>query len=146
MTERAKASILLIDDDPAVLGMTKRVLSCAGFLVDSTTDPRRALEMFSAQPYKLLITDVSMPELTGPELVRQAFRIKPEVKVLFISGGFEEGVRFRWSDPQLPKPFTPDQLLDEIRNIMEGRLATAEAPEQTAAAWDGPERRTLTRS
>ena len=115
MTESARISILLVDDDSAVLRTTKRVLSDAGCLVDSTTDPKRAIEMLSAEPYRLLITDVSMPEMSGPELAREAFHIRADVKVLFISGGFEQGVRFRWSDPQLDKPFTPDQLLDEIR-------------------------------
>ncbi len=148
MTGSAKASILLVDDDSAVLGTTKRVLGHAGCLVDSTTDPKRAIEMLSAEPYRLLITDISMPDMSGPELAREAFRIRPDVKVPFISGGFEQGVRFRWSDPQLDKPFTPDQLLDEIRKIMEGGPETEDPSERTVTevVWHGRERRTVTRS
>ncbi len=135
--------IVLVDDDPDVLQATCQALSLAGFPVSETTDPRKAIEILSetAERLCLLVTDVSMPNLSGPELARQAYRKCPNLRVLFISGGFDSDVKFRWSDPQLQKPFTPDQLVREVKRAIAGELSDRWMSATEEPDWTGPERR-----
>ncbi len=135
--------IVLVDDDPDVLRATRQALSLAGFPVSETTDPRKAIEILSETTERLclLVTDVSMPNLSGPELARQAYRKCPNLRVLFISGGFDSEVKFRWSDPQLQKPFTPDQLVREVKRVIAGEQSDRWMRATEELDWAGPERR-----
>ncbi len=135
--------IVLVDDDPDVLQAIRQALSLAGFPVSETTDPRKAIEILSETTAKvrLLVTDVSMPNLSGPELAREAYRKCPNLRVLFISGGFESELKFRWSDPQLQKPFTPDQLVREVQRVIAGEPSDRWMSATEELNWEGPERR-----
>jgi CheY-like chemotaxis protein len=82
---------------------------------------------------KLVLSDVTMPKMNGPEVVRRALKSRDgDVKVIFMSGGFE-GVRFRQTDRLLCKPLPFESLVREIRSTL------ADLP--SAVAWEGPERR-----
>ena len=138
-------NIVLVDDDPDVLRATRLALSLAGFPVSETTDPRKAIEILSetTAKFRVLVTDVSMPKLSGPELAREAYRKCPNLRVLFISGGFDREAKFRWNDPQLQKPFTPAQLVREVQRVIAGEFGPSDrwmsATEEFD--WEGPERR-----
>ena len=95
-------NIVLVDDDPDVLPATRLALSLAGFPVSETSDPRKAIEILSetTAKFRVLVTDVSMSNLSGPELAREAYQKCPNLRVLFISGGGGDGdAKFRWNDP-----------------------------------------------
>ena len=67
-------------------------------------------------PIDLLLSDVAMPEMTGPELARWLVRLRPGIAVLFVSGQAHEGAGLR---PPLPKPFTPEALVHAVRETLE---------------------------
>jgi DNA-binding response OmpR family regulator len=74
-----------------------------------------------------------MPKATGPEVVRRAQRIRRgTLRVLFMTGGFE-GVRFRQTDRILEKPWSSEELIAEIRQLL------SDVPQRVE--WHGPERR-----
>lgn len=126
-----EAMMLVVDDDEGVVALTMTILNAAGFPTLGTTNPDEALRLIETnRSIKVLISDVMMPGITGPEIVRRAQRIRHgELRVLFMTGGFDGGVRFRQADRILKKPWTCEELLREVREIL------ADMP------WAGPERR-----
>ncbi len=136
-------SILFVDDDPDVLRWTRKILAVAGYPVCCTSDPNEAAEMLgdSQKGVDLLVTDICMPNMNGPDLAREAYRVRPDLRVLFISGGFKGAPQFRWDDHQLSKPFTSDELLGEIRKALSDKGSHSGWARAAAAGWSGPERR-----
>lgn len=79
--------ILVVDDEPAVLGMVAKALSARGYEVHAASDARQALELARATPcFDLVVSDVIMPEMCGPELVKRLIRICPSTAVVMMSG------------------------------------------------------------
>ena len=77
-----------MDDEEALVLITRRRLEQMGYLVTSFTDPREALKSFRARPgqFDVLLTDVSMPHLPGAELVQAVRLIRPDIPVIMTSG------------------------------------------------------------
>jgi CheY-like chemotaxis protein len=127
-------TILVVDDDQVLVDVTTAILNEAGFTALGTTDPDEALRLVETdRSINVLLSDVMMPKATGPELVRRAQRVRSGgLRVLFMSGGFDD-VRFRQTDRILEKPWTRQELIEEIRVILD--------QDPPSAAWDGPERR-----
>lgn len=117
--ERAVARVFVVDDESHVLDLITRVLVRAGHAVTPHTTPTRALQDYRAswRDVDLVILDVLMPELTGPELLSQMRAINPSLRAIFVSG--YEGGRLE-SDPTdanvlfLAKPFAIDKLLETV--------------------------------
>jgi PAS domain S-box-containing protein len=80
--------ILYVDDEEALVYLAERTLKRLGYRVSGYTDPQRALQAFDAHPddFDAVVTDLSMPGLPGPELVRELLRIRPAVPVVMMSG------------------------------------------------------------
>jgi PAS domain S-box-containing protein len=101
-------SILLVEDDFAVCSFAQRVLERIGYSVTALSDPLAALEVVRSRPgtYQLLVSDITMPGMSGPVLAARLAAVDPTLATLFISGnpGTEFGNRL------LPKPFTAEQL------------------------------------
>ncbi len=121
-------TILAVDDDKGVLKLLGKTLTAAGYhvlLADCGWNAIKAYEK-NAQPIHLLLTDVIMPDLTGP-VVAQRLRLKqPGLNVLFISGFHDAELVQRFITQQgfglLPKPFTPEVLLRVVGEAL-GPLA-----------------------
>src|SRR6185312_17195537 len=81
-------TVLVADDDRAILGLVESVLKGAGYSVLLADGGRNAVEVFqkSTNPVHLLLTDVIMPDLTGPVVAERLRTIKPDLHVLFMSG------------------------------------------------------------
>lgn len=124
-------TILLVEDEGALRGVTETVLRRAGHRVLSAASPSLALECSKQFPdaIDLLITDVIMPEMNGQQLARQLNQSRPTMRVLFVSGYTENTiVHDGVLDPgvaYLPKPFTPDQLMRSVRQAMSTRPSQA---------------------
>jgi PAS domain S-box-containing protein len=80
--------ILLVDDDESVVNVIKQLLEQLGYQVTSKNSSREALELFSAQPnvFDLIITDQTMPEMTGEQLAKESIDLKPEVLIILCTG------------------------------------------------------------
>jgi signal transduction histidine kinase/CheY-like chemotaxis protein len=117
------ATILLAEDEPAVRALVEHVLRTAGFTVTAAIDGREALE--SAQnlgSIDLLLTDVMMPRLNGPDLAAALREQRPDQRVLFMSGFTDDVLGKRGiTSPDielLAKPFTPDELVARVRLVL----------------------------
>jgi two-component system, cell cycle sensor histidine kinase and response regulator CckA len=123
------ATILAVDDDRAILGLLEHALRGAGYRVLAAENGWSALAAFenSIEPVDLLLTDVIMPDLTGPVVAERLCSKQPGLQVLFISGFHDADLvqRFiaRRGFTLLPKPFTVDSLLrvvEESLGMVEG--------------------------
>lgn len=127
MTEPESApnpgTLLVIDDDEQVRGFCRRCLVGAGFRVLDADNGFDALLIAASHDgcIDMLITDVEMPQIGGPELVHAFQTLWPSTKVLFISGGKDPGRAQLNSDaPFLIKPFTSQKLVRTVDNALGG--------------------------
>ena len=121
-TTAANESVLVVEDDPAVLALAVRVLTGGGYDVTTAT-PEEALAMAERERrVHLLVSDVVMPGIGGLELAARLRRRWPGLPVLFISGYAEPLVEgtgaSALTDPVLAKPFTPRQFLHAVRDVL----------------------------
>ncbi len=123
---RGGETILVVDDEEAVRSSTRRALERAGYPVIPATDGSDAVRLFTEHDgaVDLVVTDVVMPGLGGRELVGRLRIMRPDVRVIFVSGYTEEGVRTRGvlepGTVYLEKPFTPEGLLRKVREALDG--------------------------
>lgn len=119
-----KETIILVEDEPAIIKVTQKRLEQLGYTVLAFTSPIKAIESTRASSQiHLLMTDVVMPEMNGRDLARKIEEIHPGIKCLFISGYtanviahhgvLEDGLNF------LGKPFSVKDLSIKLRKILE---------------------------
>ncbi|MDE2134866.1 MAG: response regulator [Alphaproteobacteria bacterium] len=126
-------TILLVEDEEAVRSFAARALRMRGYNVIEAAGGEEALEIVrtASAPIHLLVTDVVMPNMDGPTLVRAVRRIRPEMAVIFMSGYAEEA--FRRNDEKaedlhfLPKPFGLKQLAAKVKEVLSGAPALKRA-------------------
>ena len=117
-------TILLVEDEEAVRSFAARALKLRGYNVLEASGGEEALEIVrnATSPIHLLITDVVMPSMDGPTLVRNVRRLKPDMQIIFMSGYAEE--TFRRNDEKaedlhfLPKPFGLKQLAAKVKEVL----------------------------
>jgi two-component system cell cycle sensor histidine kinase/response regulator CckA len=118
-------TILLADDDPVLLMLFSDILSEMGYHVITAADGLDAIEKFAEkqEDIKLVILDAQMPKKSGLQVYKEIKLIKPECKVLFVSGYNEEqfqGEMTLEKDSELlAKPFAPDDLAARVRKILD---------------------------
>jgi CheY-like chemotaxis protein len=118
------ATVLIVEDEDEVRAFARDVLEMGGYAVLEAASAARALEVGETHPaaIDLLLTDVLMPGMTGPELARRLRARRPALRVLCMSGypesadrrvGGEKG----WNG-WLEKPFSPDEMLAKVRDCL----------------------------
>jgi two-component system cell cycle sensor histidine kinase/response regulator CckA len=114
--ERALATeVLVVEDEPGVRELIKRVLLRAGHQVVTVASPRAALAALKRQPaFSLMLVDVVMPEMDGYDLVVEARKIAPRVPVVFMSAFAPDLTRHSSRDGFLAKPFTSESLASVV--------------------------------
>jgi PAS domain S-box-containing protein len=119
-------TVLVVEDEESVRLLTERILTGAGYLVLAAPGGRVALESctHADQPIDLMLTDVVMPEMLGPDLVERATAIRPGLRVLYMSGYIHQAVAQlgkldREDIVLLEKPFTADALLTRVRQALD---------------------------
>ncbi|MBI4564478.1 MAG: response regulator [Planctomycetes bacterium] len=128
---RGSETILLAEDEETVRALAGDILRANGYRVLEASDGVEALRVFEQEREKvrLMVTDVVMPRMSGPELARQAEKIRPDVRVLFMSGYTgrameDENLVGRGKD-FLQKPFTASAFLDKVRELLDGGTSAA---------------------
>jgi two-component system, cell cycle sensor histidine kinase and response regulator CckA len=116
-------NILLVEDDPWIRDLARRILVELGYGVVDCASAAEGLRRADAESIDLLLTDVIMPEISGPELARLLVARQPGLAVLFMSGYAEDEIVHRGVvDPGvslLPKPFGPDSLARAVRKQLD---------------------------
>jgi two-component system cell cycle sensor histidine kinase/response regulator CckA len=119
-------TILLVEDEDAVRSFAARALRMRGYHVLEASGGEEALEIVKAggQEIHLLITDVVMPNMDGPTMVRHVKQLKPNLAVIFMSGYAEEAFRRNDQNSEdihfLPKPFGLKQLAAKVKEVLAG--------------------------
>jgi PAS domain S-box-containing protein len=121
--KRGTEWILLVEDEDAVRRVIARQLELAGYRVVQACDGEEAVEvaMRRETPFDLLVTDLVMPRRSGAEAALAIRAAGKATKVLFISGFSDETNRIPLDATLLPKPFSGEQLLRTVRDVLDDR-------------------------
>ena len=118
-------TVLLVEDEPMVRGVAERALTRHGYTVITADNGEEALEILAGdQEISLLVTDVVMPVMDGPTMVREARKTHPNLKLLFMSGYAEEQLRNSIDIHDvafLPKPFSVQELAEAARRALSAK-------------------------
>jgi CheY-like chemotaxis protein len=118
---RGTETILLVEDQDQLRKMAVRVLRSYGYRVLEAANPGQALlHSERAGPIHLLLTDVVMPGMTGPELAGRIKPLWPAMEIVFMSGYSELAItgRLELTGSYLPKPFSPEALATKVRSVL----------------------------
>jgi len=124
-TPRGNETVLLVEDDEIIRELNRMVLETAGYSVIDAIDGSDALEKFqnNCPLIDLLVTDVVMPNLDGKQLYEEARKIRPDLKVLFISGYTSDVLDSRGMANErrnfMKKPAMPSEFLRKLREVLD---------------------------
>ncbi len=118
-------SILIIDDDHHILLMVKKMLEREGFEVDLASNGEEGLKLFKKMSVDLVITDIIMPEKEGLETIREMKKLRPDLKIIAMSGGgkvssknYLDTAKIFGATRILAKPFTQKQMVSAVRELL----------------------------
>jgi CheY-like chemotaxis protein len=118
----ASQRILIVDDEPGVLGLFDEILTSAGYRVLAVASGKAALQAMRQEAIDLLVLDLSMPEPDGFEILKMLRSARPNLKILVISG-FIQGALLRAAQlvgatATLNKAEAPELLLQTVRSLL----------------------------
>jgi len=123
------AKILVIDDDPSILTMLKKMLEKAGHEVDSANNGSEGLDKIELCPPDLLVTDIVMPEKEGIELIFYLRKRNPGLKIIAISGGgrfnyegYLTSAKFLGADLVFQKPLVHKEFVQAVSDLMNSQI------------------------
>ena len=118
--------ILVIDDEDVVRMLVMEILDAAGYAVSGAESAERALTLLETTDFDLVVSDVVMPGMSGPEVAQAVTSMRPGTQVLYISGYtdsavgnhgvLESGIAF------LQKPFNADELSRKVREVLDSAV------------------------
>jgi DNA-binding NtrC family response regulator len=128
MSELFGATILLVDDEAALLKLMETFLGRIGYQVVSHTSASAALVRFEAdsEVFGLVVADLTMPEMSGEQMALRMISLNPKIRVLLCSGypfdlrSLPENVRNQFS--VLQKPFIPKMLTSAVEELLKRRI------------------------
>ncbi len=118
-------TVLLVEDDESVRGMVRKLLSHSGYCLLEASSGMEALRVSEQHPgpIHLLLTDVVMPQMSGRVLAERLAPLRPEMKVLYLSGYTDDAVVrhgvLEAGAPFLQKPFTLESLMRKVRAVLD---------------------------
>lgn len=116
--------ILLVDDELPIVEMEQQSLASLGYTIISRTSSIEALQAFKAEPGKfdLVITDMTMPNMTGDMLAREFKKLRPEMPIILCTG-FSEHIEKKTGKPEidafLRKPVVRDKMAGTVRKVLD---------------------------
>ncbi len=137
-------TLLLVDDEPAIVGALRRTLRGRGYKILGATDPLEALRMLDTEPVDLVISDIDMPQMTGLELVSRIRRAHPEtVRILLTGRGTLDSALRAINDGEVHRFLTKPWSDEELRGTIEHALARLEELRRAQNADHAASRRTM---
>ncbi len=137
--QRGSETILLVEDDEAVRRLARLILERTGYRVIEAENPKEALRVAKqwGGNIQLLVSDLIMPESDGAPLFDRLSAVRPDLRVLYISGYADEAVVRHGvigeGTPFLQKPFTPLALNGKVREVLDAPRASASKDEASAS-------------
>jgi two-component system cell cycle sensor histidine kinase/response regulator CckA len=119
--------VLLVDDDTTLVMIDTRLLQHIGFQVSAFSSASEALDAFTRQPgeFDLVITDMTMPEMTGAALAEALVAVRPDIPIVLVTGYIEQPARdqaaLRRFGEILVKPLSTQALAEAARRALAGR-------------------------
>jgi CheY-like chemotaxis protein len=111
-------TILVVDDEPDIRSVVRGMLEAQGYTVLDTGDPHQALRWATQQPIDLLLADVIMPLMKGTELAQRFLAQSPTSTRVLLMSAYKVADITASGHPFIAKPFTPDALLDKVRQVL----------------------------
>jgi two-component system response regulator FlrC len=129
MAPPSRYSILVVDDEPGLAQTLRRVLEFGGHTVTTSETGTEALKRLAEQPFAVVITDIFLPDIDGPQIIAATRKLQATARIVAISGGGAymsspdalNVARKLGADGVLMKPFTPAQLLDVVKEVTADR-------------------------
>ncbi|MDM8523518.1 response regulator [Desulfococcaceae bacterium HSG8] len=119
-------NVLLVDDEDQIVDVEKQILEQLGYNVTARTNSKKALEVFRERPEKfdIVITDVTMPNMTGIELSREIMRIRPDIPIVLCTGFTEliteDKAKALGIREYVMKPMLKSEIARTIRQVLDG--------------------------
>jgi CheY-like chemotaxis protein len=123
--QKGDEHILLVDDEESIVSVEKLLLKALGYRITNSTSSIDAVELFRKHPeeFDLVITDQSMPKMTGLELAKNMIRIRPDLPIILRTGlvnsNLEQKAKEIGIRKVLGKPLTQNRISEEIRNVLD---------------------------
>ncbi|OFY66704.1 MAG: hypothetical protein A2V46_12360 [Bacteroidetes bacterium RBG_19FT_COMBO_42_7] len=119
------AKILVVDDEPAILLMLKKMLEKADHEVDTASDGNEGIILFEKNKHDLLITDIIMPQKEGMETIIELHKKYPDLKIIAISGGgrispdgYLPGAKLLGANMVFQKPLVQKEFLEAVAILL----------------------------
>src|SRR5262245_41441741 len=127
--------ILIVDDEPTIVEFVDRVLRQAGYETAAATGGSEAVRTAATSaPFDLVVADVNMPELSGPDMVSRLRQPQPDLRVLYLTGFNDQlfaAKNLLWEgEAFLDKPTTVDGLLQAVSLMLFGRISGGPASKE----------------
>jgi DNA-binding response OmpR family regulator len=124
------AKILIIDDEPSILLMIKKMLEKAGHEVDMAVNGKEGMQIFEKNQADLLITDIIMPEKEGLETIVEMRKKFPDLKIIAISGGgrisadgYLPGAKLLGANMVFQKPLVQKEFLEAVSFLLKDKIS-----------------------
>ncbi|MBW2335095.1 MAG: response regulator [Deltaproteobacteria bacterium] len=120
-----KEHILFVDDEPAIVDIAKGMLEHLGYKVEARTSPMEALAAFKvlSGKFDLIVSDMTMPKMTGDELARELMAIRPDIPIILCTGFSEhiteEKAKAIGIQKFVMKPFIMREMAEAIRQVLD---------------------------
>ncbi|MDO9264269.1 MAG: response regulator, partial [Desulfosalsimonadaceae bacterium] len=121
--------ILFVDDEKSIMDLGRQVLEQLGYQVEALTSSVKALELFKAGPetFDLIITDMTMPKMTGAKLAQEILAVRPDMPMILCTGfsesiNEEKALRIGFKE-YIMKPISIDQIARSIRRALDSQKA-----------------------
>ena len=123
---KGKEKILLVDDDPSIVSMIRQMLERFGYTVSAMTDSEQTLELFKSDPdgFDLVITDMSMPKMSGTQLASGLMEVREDIPILLCTGHSdtvdEKKAKQMGIKGFVMKPLDMSKLANAVRDVLDG--------------------------
>jgi CheY-like chemotaxis protein len=121
---RRAGTIVVADDESGVRSFLRKVLEGAGYQVLEAKDGREAVQQIETSEVDLIITDLVMPEQEGIETIQRLHRMRPQLKIIAMSGQFAgpllRATEHLGAQASIAKPIQPDELLEVVARVIRG--------------------------
>ena len=127
--KRGGETIFVVEDEDSVRNLARGILRANGYVVQDFENGEKALSKLAQTrgPVHLLLTDVVMPNLSGPDLAARVAQMRPETRILYMSGytdrNFSGPGQRPLDAPLIQKPFTPESLAKRVRDTLDAPRA-----------------------